>query len=206
MMGRVVTTARPFVVESTMTSPLPTPGPNDEPWWSRFAKLEIAEVIRRRASAADRRDVELARTCYHPGATEDHGGFVGPVDDYLAWSPISDEGPRTGMWHCVSTPLIEVDGTEASAETYVFTVETVGETGPIGRADMQVGGRYLDHFEHRDGRWAIAARQLVWDWTRAEPGTAPYWEIMGLPADKLPMGHGGPADGFYGLRPPLDQR
>ena len=37
-----------------------------------LAKQEITEVLYRRARAGDRRDVDLALRCYHPGATEEH--------------------------------------------------------------------------------------------------------------------------------------
>jgi hypothetical protein len=35
-----------------------------------------------------------------------------------------------------------------------------------------LGGRYIDRFERRDGRWAIAARKCVVDW-QGEPGPSP---------------------------------
>jgi len=33
----------------------------------------------------------------------------------------------------------------------------------------RIGGRYLDKFAYRDGRWAIAARRVVFDWSRVDP-------------------------------------
>ena len=48
-----------------------------------LAKQEITEVLYRRARAGDRRDVELALSCYHPGATEDHEGFAGTAADFI---------------------------------------------------------------------------------------------------------------------------
>jgi hypothetical protein len=162
-----------------------------------LAKQEILEVIHRRARAADRRDVELARTCYHDDAVEDHGGFVGPVDEYLRWSPISGDDRRKAMWHLVSNTLIEVDGDEATAESYVLAVELVDDEGR--KRDMSVGGRYLDRFACRDGRWAIVYRQLVLDWSRVEEATPRYWDEMGLDLDRLPFGSAGGEDPVYRL-------
>ncbi|WP_116996744.1 nuclear transport factor 2 family protein [Desertimonas flava] len=170
--------------------------PDDEPLWSLLAKQEIGDVIRRRARAADRRDLDLALSCYHPGATEDHAGFVGPVEEYLQQSPLTQDGPRKAMWHAVFPPLIEVDGVTAAAETYVLAAEGV-ELDADRRFDMRVGGRYLDRFEHRNGRWAIVHRLLLWDWSRSEATTAPYWETMGFDPTHLPMGQNGPDDGSY---------
>ena len=157
--------------------------------WSR---QQITDVIRRRARAADRFDVDLARTCYHEGATEDHGGFLGPVEEYLAWSPISGDEERAAMWHCVAAPLIDLDGDVAISETYVYVVETVERDGE--HIDASVGGRYLDRFERREGRWAIVHRQLVLDWSRCEPATARYWDVMGLDVDRIPFGAAGGND------------
>ena len=50
---------------------------------SLAAKQQITEVLYRRARAADRRDVGLALSCYHPGATEKHEEFSGPAADFI---------------------------------------------------------------------------------------------------------------------------
>ena len=47
-----------------------------------IAKQQITEVLYRRARAGDRRDVELALSCYHDGATEEHEGFTGSAADF----------------------------------------------------------------------------------------------------------------------------
>ena len=38
------------------------------------AKLEIQEALARYARGIDRQDVELAKSAYHPDATDEHGG------------------------------------------------------------------------------------------------------------------------------------
>jgi SnoaL-like protein len=47
-------------------------------------KLQIAEFLTRYLRSVDRGDVDTLRSCYLPGATEDHGGlFAGPAQDYV---------------------------------------------------------------------------------------------------------------------------
>ncbi len=155
-----------------------------------LAKQEIQELIYRRARAADRRDVELAQSCYHDGATEDHGGFIGPATEFLAQSPITwtEKSPIRTMWHFVSNTVIDLDlsaGT-AFAESYCL-VEMDGDLGE-GDVTMIVGSRYLDRFAWRDGRWRISARTLVFDWSRVDPATVPYWVASGKALDRLPFG------------------
>lgn len=58
------------------------------------------------------------------------------------------------------------DGDTAHCETYCTYLE-IRSNPPRTR---RVGGRYIDRFERRDGRWGIAARALVIDWVIAEPG------------------------------------
>ena len=45
---------------------------------------------------------------------------------------------------------------------------------PNGIAEMEVGGRYLDRFEKRDGEWRIARRRYVLDWSRNGASTAQW--------------------------------
>ncbi len=164
-------------------------------------KQEIQEVINRRARAADRKDLALARSCFHDGATEDHGGFVGDVDEYLQWSPISDRSgdPHRVMWHMVSNTVIDLDGDAARAETMVFATETIERDGE--RYDTSVGGRYLDRFERRDDRWAIVERVLAFDWSRVEPPPTRYWDIREIDPAKLPMGRFDGEDPLWKLLP-----
>ena len=45
----------------------------------------IRDVVLRYCRGIDRLDLELVRDCYHPDATDDHGGFVGDRDEYVEW-------------------------------------------------------------------------------------------------------------------------
>lgn len=164
-----------------------------------LAKREIEEVINRRARAADRRDVALAASCYHYGATEDHGGFAGSATDFLAQSPIQTDpdAPIGAMWHFVSNTVVDVDleAATAFAESYVLA-EMDGDLGE-GPVTMIVGGRYLDEFTLRDGRWAIAARTLVFDWSRVDPAAPTYWDATDKPVERLPFGSSDAEDPLY---------
>lgn len=61
----------------------------------------------------------------------------------------------------------------------------------------RIGGRYLDRMERRDGRWAIAHRDVVFDWSRVDDAGLPYWEQVGLDETKLLRGDFGPNDPLY---------
>jgi hypothetical protein len=176
----------------TMTEPS-----SDSAIGELLAKQEITELLYRRARAGDRRDVELALSCYHPGATESHEGFEGTAAEFLRdvslISPLS--APVTCLWHFISNIMIELDGEFAAVESYHIAV-VVRDDG-TGETQSRIGGRYLDQLALRDGRWAIAHRDVVFDWSRVDEATTPYWDLVGLDESKLLRGTFGADDPLY---------
>jgi hypothetical protein len=113
----------------------------------------------------DRLDRALARSAYHEDAIDDHGGFVAGVEEFLDWA-FDYHSKQIRHQHYVSNHWVELDGDTAHAETYYTFVGTDrDEAKPV----EFVGGRYLDRFERRDGRWAIAARVCVEEWRVVVP-------------------------------------
>lgn len=163
-----------------------------------LAKQEITEVLYRRARAGDRRDVELALSCYHEGATEDHEGFAGTAADFIRdVSMIAPESraPVVGLWHFISNVLIDLDGDVAEVESYHLALVVRTDDGV--ETQSWIGGRYLDSFSRRDRRWAISKRAVVFDWSRVDSPTMPYWDLVGLDSSKLLRGEFGPGDPLY---------
>jgi hypothetical protein len=159
------------------------------------ARQQITELLYRRARAGDRRDVDLALSCYHPGATENHEGFAGTAADLIGEvSPNSTE-PVIGLWHFVSNILIDVRGDSADVESYHIAVVTREIDGV--QTQSRIGGRYLDTMAYRDGRWGIVHRDVVFDWSRVDDATLPYWELVGLDETKLLRGKFGMDDPLY---------
>jgi 3-phenylpropionate/cinnamic acid dioxygenase small subunit len=160
-----------------------------------LAKQEITEVLYRRARAGDRRDHALALACYHEGATEEHEGFTGPAADFVlehsAYAP-GKIPPTSSMVHLISNVLIDLDGDEAAVESYHLCFMTGAET------DTTIAGRYLDRFGRRNGRWAITHRQVVFDWSRTEPGVERFWDRY-PDQSRIAFGRLGPEDPLYGF-------
>ncbi len=129
---------------------------------------EIREVVLRYCRGLDRLDAELLRSAYLPGALDDHGVFVG---DAAAFCDRVLESHRRydASMHCVLNHLVELDGPDdARGEAYVLAhVLRRDEQGaPVHDAWW---GRYADRYARRDGRWGIAHRVTVHEWTRREP-------------------------------------
>ena len=123
----------------------------------------IRDVVLRYCRGIDRLDLELVRDCYHPDATDDHGGFVGTRDEYVEW--VGGVLMRyTGTMHVVANQLVELAGDHARSETYGVAYHH-GDPPTDPRCNFTTGFRYVDRFERRDGAWRIEARVAVREWT-----------------------------------------
>lgn len=120
-------------------------------------RQDIWQVLMRYCRGLDRLDVELARSCYFDEAIDDHGHFIGHPDDFIEWANnVSRKFLSTQ--HAVLNHWCELDGDNAHAETY-FQFIGVAETAP----HMISSGRYIDHFQRRNGEWRIANRVVIVD-------------------------------------------
>lgn len=159
----------------------------------------ITDVLYRRARAGDRRDLELALSCYHEGATETHENFDGTAADFLREHSLVSPGstaPVSQLWHFISNILIDLDGDAAKVESYHIAVVDMRPADSDPSRSF-IGGRYLDTFARRDGRWAITHRAVVFDWSRVEPIGEAYWDLMGHDQSKLLFGTFGADDPLY---------
>jgi hypothetical protein len=159
---------------------------------------EIRDVIYRYCRGIDRCDYELVRSCYHPDATDDHGDFRGGVDDFIAY--IRRGLPRfERTMHFIGNVLVETDGAQARAESYLVAYHHLAESRTKPERDFVAGLRYVDDFERRDGEWRIAARVCVFEWSRIDTVAPGGWS----PDEAASTGRRDRSDPVYG---PLGQR
>ncbi|MEW9854651.1 nuclear transport factor 2 family protein [Novosphingobium sp. M1R2S20] len=130
---------------------------------------EIHQVLLRYARGLDRLDNELVRSCYWDDAIEDHGHFVGTPDDFISWA----DGTTLmfeATQHAILNHVCELQDQDAYCETYYHFSGTTVE-GP----HFMSTGRYVDHFQKRDGEWRIANRVTLVEGTYDVPraGLAP---------------------------------
>jgi hypothetical protein len=58
---------------------------SDERFEELYAKLKIHEQLHRWTRGADRNDLEIMRSVFHPGANINYGYRNGPVEEFLPW-------------------------------------------------------------------------------------------------------------------------
>jgi len=149
----------------------------------------IREVMTRYCRGVDRRDDDLIRAAYHPDAFDDHGNFTGSREAVV--TKVRNSTVTASMHH-IGNVDIELDGDVAWVETYFVAYashEIDGRTYDSAR-----GGRYLDRFERRDGRWAVARRKVADDWAHMD-------EVVRRPEVGVHQGQRSPdADPWYTFR------
>lgn len=117
---------------------------------------DIHECLMRYARGVDRHDVELMKSAYHPDAWDDHTVVSLGGSDFCEHIIADSRAKHVRHLHNITNHSVELDGNVAHAESYyIYWGENVG-------ADPTLAfGRYIDRFEKRDGRWAIAYRRCV---------------------------------------------
>ncbi len=115
-------------------------------------RQKIWQVLQRYGRGLDRLDTELARSCYFDDAIEDHGTYVGTPDQFIEWA---NETTRAFLntHHGLMNHHCELKGDDAYAETYYLFIGVA--KNPPHLCSM---GRYVDHFQRRNGEWRIANR------------------------------------------------
>jgi SnoaL-like domain len=153
-------------------------------------RVEIQDCLCRYARGVDRGDWALVRSSYHPDATDQHGDYRGDIDGLIDWLDKRFAGVDNSM-HFLGNCLIEFAAPDfAFVETYFASrrlrLPTVAERAGLADGDMmcrEAWGRYLDHFERRDGAWRVVQRVVVIETAytsvalggRRSPGSPTIW-------------------------------
>jgi SnoaL-like domain len=117
---------------------------------------EIWTVILKYARGIDRLDREMVRSCYWDDAIDDHYSYVGSPDFFIDTTFAAAKTMSVVQHHGLSNHSCEIDGDNAYCETYYTFIGANVE--PPHLLSM---GRYIDHFQRRDGIWKFANRATV---------------------------------------------
>jgi hypothetical protein len=132
----------------------------------------VRDVHLRYCRGIDRRDWDLVRSCYQPGAIENHGPYNGGFEGFV---DVAKEALETceSTSHFTGNQLVEVDGDIAWHEAYCRAYQRLRPTEAARETDWVVNFRCFDRMERRDGRWGIAKRTVIVDTERRDPVLAP---------------------------------
>lgn len=116
---------------------------------------EIWQVLQRYARGLDRMDVPLVRSCYWEDAIEDHGQYVGDVGGFIEYANHTSLMFQSTQ-HGLMNHSCDLQGDDAYCETYYLFTSRAAQSPHLFST-----GRYVDHFQRRDGEWRIANRVTI---------------------------------------------
>jgi hypothetical protein len=127
-------------------------------------KQAIHDAMMRYARGVDRCDPELMRSVYHDDAFDHHGPFQGNGWEFVELFIPSSREDSTFTQHLIGNLLIEIQGDRAFSESYF--IASVGRMEGGQELVDAFGGRYVDKWEKRDGKWGVIHREVVHEWSR----------------------------------------
>ena len=124
----------------------------------RDVRQDVAEVLVRYATAIDRRDWALFRTCFTRDVHADYGEIgvwdgVDAITEYMT----KVHAPMGHTLHRISNESVTRSGAGATSRAYVDLVAIA----PDGKRGVHAIGFYDDELVHTADGWQIARRQFT---------------------------------------------
>jgi SnoaL-like domain len=117
-------------------------------------RQEIYDCIMRYCRGIDRLDRAMLLSAYHADAIDDHGVYVGGIEGFADHVFKLHFGMQHFTQHHITNHRCELDGDVAHTESY-YLFRCLNREKPYY---CHSSGRYIDRFERREGKWAIAER------------------------------------------------
>ncbi len=133
-----------------------------------IAHRDIQAAINDYMRGQDRLLPEVQLRAFHTDAHVDCGIFAGGPEEYVKFAQ-GFLAALESSHHLIGQTSITVDGDNAEGEVYFLAQHRVNEDG--AEKDLFVAGRYLDHYQRRNGVWKISRRKEVIDWARMDPAS-----------------------------------
>lgn len=130
-----------------------------------LSRAEIHDLCMAYARGVDRADEELLASIFTEDSTVISGVVNGSGKDFARDICAFVSTNLEMCFHSVANEWIEVRGDEAVGEHYALAQMVQGDT------EVLTGGRYIDRYVRRDGKWLILSRTFVADWNHSHPST-----------------------------------
>jgi hypothetical protein len=162
--------------------------PADAALADALARAEIHDLCMAYARGVDRADKALLAAIFSDDSTVVTGAVNGSGAEFAEAICDFVESQLDLCFHSVANEWIEVHGDEALGEHYAIAHMV------MGGQDVTTGGRYIDRYVRRGGKWLIRNRTFVFDWNTVHPTTlerAGFYEALNT------WGRFGKADPVY---------
>jgi 3-phenylpropionate/cinnamic acid dioxygenase small subunit len=124
----------------------------------REVRQDVTDLLIRYATAIDRRDWELLRSCFTEDCTADYGdvGSWNGRDQITEWMRKTHD-PLGHSLHRITNPAVAIEGGTVTARSYVDAIVL----GPDNARGAQAAGFYDDVVVRTDQGWKIARRRYT---------------------------------------------
>lgn len=153
-----------------------------------LARAEIHDLCMAYARGVDRADEALLRSIFSDDSVVISGVINGSGAEFAEKICAFVQSELDLCFHSVANEWVSVDGDEAVGEHYALA--HMVKDGH----DVMTGGRYLDRYVRRDGKWLIRNRTFVADWNTTHPSSL---QRDGFYAALNNWGKFGPTDPVY---------
>ena len=131
----------------------------------------IHDMICLYTHALDRRRWDIMPTLFHDDGIFLFGDVSGDWKGFVEQARTIID-PMISTHHQLGNILINIEGNTAWCECYLTATHIIPADFPeglplpaFGRDYIAtIGGRYIDKFEKRDGKWGIVSRNGLYDW------------------------------------------
>jgi hypothetical protein len=106
------------------------------------SRQQIEQQLHQWSRGADRIDMELMLSVFHPNANINYGIFNGPAEDFLSWVVKFHTEDLVSTSHNILNVLVRFDKERAYSESVVDCRLRYKSTQ--GLSDLIISGRYLD--------------------------------------------------------------
>ena len=162
--------------------------PADTALADALARAEIHDVCMAYARGVDRADKALLASIFSEDSTVVSGAVNGSGAEFAERICDFVQSQLDLCFHSVANEWIEIRGDEALGEHYAIAHMV------MNGQDVTTGGRYIDRYVRRGGKWLIKNRTFVADWNTTHPTTL---ERGGFYAALTTWGCFGPSDPVY---------
>ncbi|MEM9744089.1 MAG: nuclear transport factor 2 family protein [Pseudomonadota bacterium] len=135
-------------------------------------RLAIMELSGRYMRGLDRLDADAFRGLFWDDAHLEYGIYSGGPAEFIAFclEALKSHGANQHMLGQIIIDFDEAEPDTAFGEVYYQAYHRTQDDSGSDR-DLFISGRYVDRYERRGGRWAIAYRSELVDWTRDDPAS-----------------------------------
>lgn len=186
--GRALLSLYAAEIAASSKGPTAMTSTSDSALQNALARAEIHDLCMAYGRGVDRADEALLRSIFSDDSCVISGVINGSGAEFAERICAFVQTQIDSCFHSVANEWVEIDGDNAVGEHYALAHMI------MAGQDVFTGGRYLDRYVKRDGKWLIRNRTFVADWNTSHKSSLQrggFYEALGT------WGCFGPADPVY---------